>query len=350
MIENAYYSQEVHGPYELHDIGNLQLEDGGTIRGCKLAYATFGKLNAAKDNAILVPTWYSGTNKIIEQVFVGPGRALDPEKYFIVIVNQIGSGLSSSPHNTPAPGGMANFPHVRIGDDVRAQHKLATEHLGLSTLALVVGGSMGAQQTYEWAVRYPDMVKRAAPIAGTAKNTDHDFLFTETLVDAITSDPGFNKGFYSSAADVREGLLRHAKMWAVMGWSTEFFQEGRQKLLGFTSLDDFIINFMFAYFSVMDPNDLLCMAWKWQRGDVSRHTGGDLRAALARIKAKTFVMPMTSDMFFTPADCQREWRLIPDAEFRPIQTIDGHLALFGADPAALGQIDKNLIELLATKV
>ena len=94
----------------------------------------------------------------------------------------------------------------------------------MKSLALVVGGSMGAQQTYEWAVRYPDMVKRAAPIAGTAKNTIHDFLFTETLVEAITSDPGFNKGFYASSADVREGLLRHAKMWAVMGWSTEFFQ------------------------------------------------------------------------------------------------------------------------------
>ena len=78
MIENSYYSQDVHGPYELHDIGNLDLEDGGTIRACKLAYATFGKLNAAKDNAILVPTWYSGTSKIIEQVYVGQGRASIP--------------------------------------------------------------------------------------------------------------------------------------------------------------------------------------------------------------------------------------------------------------------------------
>jgi homoserine O-acetyltransferase len=91
--------------------------------------------------------------------------------------------------------------------------------------------------------------------------------------EAITSDPGFNKGFYSSPADVREGLLRHAKMWAVMGWSTEFFQQGRRKALGFSSMDDFIINFMYAYFSPMDPNDLLCMAWKAQRADVSRHTG-----------------------------------------------------------------------------
>ena len=233
---------------------------------------------------------------------------------------------------------------------MRAQHKLVTEKFGITRFALVAGGSMGAQQTYEWAVRYPDMVARAAPIAGTAKNTVHDFLFTETLVDAITSDPGFKGGFYASNADVREGLLRHAKMWAVMGWSTEFFQQNRHKLLGFSSLDDFIVNFMNGYFSVMDPNDLLCMAWKWQRGDVSRHTHGNLVEALARIKAKTFVMPMTSDMFFPPADCQAEWRLIKDAEFRPIQTIDGHLALFGADPNALAQLDKNLNDLLAMKV
>jgi homoserine O-acetyltransferase len=350
MIDNHYYSQDMHGPYEVHDIGNLDLEEGGTIRGCKLAYATFGSLNAAADNAILIPTWYSGTNKIIEQVYIGQGRALDPDKYFIVIVNQIGSGLSTSPHNTPPPAGMGHFPLVRIGDDVRAQHKLISERFGLKSLALVVGGSMGAQQTYEWAVRYPDMVRRAAPIAGTARNTIHDALFTETLVDAITSDPGFNNGFYASGADVRDGLLRHAKMWAVMGWSTEFFQQNRHKVLGFSSVNDFIINFMFSYFSVMDPNDLLCQAWKWQHGDVSRHTGGDLRAALARIKARTFVMPMSSDMFFPPADCQAEWRLIPDAEYRPIDTIDGHLALFGADPNVLSQIDVNLKALLATKV
>jgi homoserine O-acetyltransferase len=209
---------------------------------------------------------------------------------------------------------------------------------------------MGAQQTYEWAVRYPSVVKRAAPIAGTARNTVHDFLFTETLVDAITSDPGFNNGFYTSPEDVRDGLLRHAKMWAVMGWSTEFFQRERHKALGFSSLDDFITNFMFAYFNAMDPNNLLCMAWKWQRGDVSRHTGGDLRAALSRITAKTYVMPMSSDMFFTVADCQAEWRLIPNAEFRPIDTVDGHLALFGADANALAQIDRNLKDLLAAPV
>jgi homoserine O-acetyltransferase/O-succinyltransferase len=349
MITNNYYSQEGHGPYELHDIGNLDLEEGGTIRGCKLAVASHGTLNAARDNAILIPTWYSGTSKIIEQVYIGKGRALDPDKYFIVVINQIGSGLSTSPHNTPDPDGMAAFPKVRIGDDVQAQHRLVTEKLGLRSLALVVGGSMGAQQTYEWAVRYPDMVKRAAPIAGTAKNTEHDFLFTETLCEAITSDPAFNGGNYKQSSDVRAGLKRHAKMWAVMGWSTEFYKRNRHAALGFPTVGQFIDEFMAGYFGPMDPNDLLCMAWKWQRGDVSRHTGGDLKAALSRISAKTFVMPINEDMFFPPRDCEVEQRLIRGSEFRPIRSIDGHLALFGADPEAISQIDSHLKELLETR-
>jgi len=350
MIANDYYGQEGHGPYELIDIGTLDLEEGGSIDNCRLAFATHGKLNAAKDNAILVPTWYSGTSKIIEQVYIGPGRALDPDKYFIVVVNQIGNGLSTSPHNTGGALSMANFPKLRIGDDVRAQHRLLTEKFGIRSLALVVGGSMGAQQTYEWAVRYPEMVQRAAPIAGTAKNTDHDFLFTETLVEAITSDPGFKNGGYASSADVAAGLKRHAKMWAVMGWSTEFYQRGRPAALGFPTLREFIDNFMTGYFAPMDPNALLSMAWKWQRGDVSRHTGGDLAAALGRVKAKTFVMPVSHDMFFPPADCQAEQKLIAGSEFRPLASVDGHLALFGADPEFLKQLDGHLTALLASPV
>lgn len=348
MIRNDYYSPENHGPFELYDVGDLKLEEGDTLKGCKLAVATHGKLNAKKDNAILVPTWYSGTSKFMEQVYIGPGRALDPEKYFIVVVNQIGSGLSTSPHNTKGPQAMSKFPHVRIGDDVRAQHKLLTERFGIERLALVTGGSMGAQQTYEWAVAYPDMVARAAPIAGTAKNTDHDFLFAETLVEAITSDPAFHGGEYKHSGDVAAGLRRHAKLWGVMGLSTAFYQAGRPAQVGHDSLGSFV-EFLVGYFAPMDPNDLLCMAWKWQRGDVSRHTNGDLKAALGRIKARTMVMPVSHDMFFPPADCEAEAKLVPHAQFKPLQSIDGHLALFGMDPAFLQQLDENLKALLADK-
>ena len=123
MAAEAYYSQELHGPFETFDLGDLDLEDGGRLRGARLAYATHGTLSPAKDNAILVTTWFSGTSKIMEQVYIGAGRALDPEKYFIVIADQIGDGLSSSPHNTPPPFNGPRFPRVRIGDDVVAQQR-----------------------------------------------------------------------------------------------------------------------------------------------------------------------------------------------------------------------------------
>ncbi|MEC5423299.1 alpha/beta fold hydrolase [Virgibacillus sp. C22-A2] len=347
MINNTFYSQENHGPYELYDLGDFELEDGGKIPDCKLAYSTYGELNETKDNAIVVPTWFSGTSKDYE-TYIGEGRALNPTKYFIIAINQIGNGLSTSPHNSPTP---SDFPNVRIGDDVRAQYQLITEKFGIKELALVVGASMGAQQTYEWAVRYPDMVNRAAPIAGTAKNTQHDFLFTKTLMEAITSDPGWNEGNYQSNTEVADGLKRHADIWAVMGLSTEFYQQEKWKLFGVETLDEFISGFLQPLFQMMDPNNLLAMAWKWQRGDVSRNTNGNLQEALGRIKAKMFVMPIDEDMFFPPRDCEAEQKLIPNSELRVIYSIAGHFGLFGGEGAYYhDQIDKHLNELLATSV
>lgn len=350
MSTNNYYSQENHGPFQLFELGDFQLESGGTIRGCQLAYTTFGELNEQKDNAILITTWYSGTSKIMEQVYVGAGHAIDPAKYFVIIINQIGNGLSSSPHNTAPPFGGAAFPRVRIGDDVRAQHQLLTEKFGIDTLALVMGGSMGAQQTWEWAVRYPDMVKRAAPIAGTAKNTPHDFLFTKTLNEAITSDPAWEGGWYTEPHAVRQGLRRHADIWSVMGYSTEMFKQELWRELGFSSLEDFCVGFTQGYFLPMDPNNLLCMAWKWQRGDVSRNTAGNLEQALGRVTAKMFVMPIESDMFFPPQDCEDHQKMVPNSELRVIETHWGHLGLFGMDPKYIEQVDHHLNELLDFEV
>ncbi len=348
MIENSFYSPEFHGEYEHASIGSLDLEEGGSIRDCRLTYATFGELNAAKDNAILITTWFSGTHQIWREVYIGSDHALNPEQYFIVCVNQIGNGLSVSPHNSEGDIAMSKFPKVRIGDDVVAQERLLREHFGIEQLELVVGGSMGAQQTYEWAVRFPDKVKRAAPIAGTAQNTPHDFLFTETLNEAIWSDPGWNGGEYQSNEDVVEGLKRHAHLWGTMGLSTEFWKQEGWRALEFESREEFLTGFLEPYFTVMDPNALLAMGWKWQRGDVARHTDGDLAAALGRITAKTFVMPIDEDMFFPPRDCQPEQEMIPGSELHVIEDVQGHLGLFGVAPTFMPQIDEHLGDLLAT--
>ena len=350
MIENGFYTSEFHGEYDVVSIGRLDLEEGGSIPDCRLAVTTWGELNEARDNAILITTWFSGTHQIWRDVYVGPEHALNPDRYFVVAVNQIGNGLSVSPHNADGENGllaMANFPKVRIGDDVVAQERLLREHFGIERLALVVGGSMGAQQTYEWAVRFPDKVRRAAPIAGTARNTPHDFLFTKSLVEAITSDPGWNGGEYKSHTEVEAGLARHAGIWAVVGLSTEFWKQEVWRGLEFTSMEQFLTGFLEPYFTVMDPNDLLAMAWKWQRGDVARHTGGDLAAALGRITARTFVMPIDEDMFFPPRDCRAEQELVPGSELRVIEDIGGHLALFGTAPTFVPQVDRHLGELLS---
>lgn len=350
LVKNDFYSQENVGPYEFYHLGDFELEDGGIIPDLKLAYRTHGKLNSAKDNVIVVPTWFSGTSKDYE-AYIGVDRALNPDQYFIIVINQIGNGVSSSPHNSPEPIAMANFPNVRIGDDVRAQHQFITEKFGIEEIALVVGGSMGAQQTYEWAVRYPDMVKRAAPIAGTAKNTVHDYLFTKTLIDAITSDPGWNGGNYSSHLEVAEGLKRHADIWSVLGLSTEFYKQEKWKLFGLETVEEFTEGFLQPLFQSFDPNALLTMGWKWQRGDVSRNTGGNLEEALGRIKAKVFVMPIDEDMFFPVRDCEAEQKLIPNSELKVIKSVCGHFGLFGAEGADYhNQIDEYLNELLAIKV
>lgn len=347
MLTNNYYTKKIHNEYQMVPLGDFVLESGMVIRDCQLAISTFGELNESKNNAILVTTWFSGTNKAMEDIFIGEGRALDPSKYFIVVVNQICNGLSTSPQNVPIPFNASCFPNVRISDDVRAQHQLLTEYFNITSLELVVGGSMGAQQVYEWAVRYPEMVKRAAPIAGTAQTTPHCKLLSETLVEAITSDPEWKNGFYREASSVHMGLRRHARQWGVIGFSTEAWKQEKWRELGFYSEEDFLVGFLENYFLPMDPNVLIKCAWKWQNGDVSRNAGGDLKAALNRIKAKVFVMPIDEDIFFPPRDCQIEAEMISNAEFRPIKSIWGHLGLFGLEQSYYDQIDSLLNELLA---
>ena len=167
------------------------------------------------------------------------------------------------------------------------------------------------------------------------------------MIEAIESDPGFNGGDYPSNAEVEAGLRRHAGIWAVMGLSTEFYQNESWRAFGFDDALTFRREFLEATFLSMDPNALLCMAWKWQRGDVSRLTDGDLAAALGRITAKTFVMPIDEDMFFPPRDCAREQALIKNSEMRVIHSDAGHLALFGMEPGYLKQVDDALGDLLA---
>ncbi|MCU7931019.1 MAG: alpha/beta fold hydrolase [Candidatus Thiodiazotropha sp. (ex Codakia rugifera)] len=349
MHENPYYTAEQHGDYDLFGLGDFVLEHGATLRNASLAYKTFGRLNKDADNAILFPVMFSGTHAAMVP-YVGKDLALDPDRYFIVIPNQIGGGLSTSPHNTQGPYSTAAFPELSIGDDVRAQHTLLTDHLGVKSLQLVTGWSMGAQQTYEWAVRYPHMVKRAAPIAGTAKTTPHCALYVDVFSAALCADPAWANGTYGSASDVYQGLRRMARVFAMMGASAELFNKEHWSNYGFSSVEDFLRGFWENWFLPMDPNNLLCMAKKWRSGDVSQHKDGDLEAALNSITAKVFVIAFEQDMFIAEADCRHEQKMIADSELISIPSQWGHFSMLGVANEDFQAIDASLARLLATPV
>ena len=337
------------GDYEIFDLGDVRLQGGATIRGCKLAYKTFGALSPAKDNAIVYPTWYSGQHYDNEWL-VGAGMALDPATQFIIIPNMIGNGLSSSPSNTPEPYNGPRFPKVTACDNVRMQHRLVTEKFGIERLRLVVGWSMGALQTFHWGALYPDMVERIAPFCGSAKCSRHNFVFLEGVKAALTADAAFQDGWYE--AKPAKGLRAMARVYAGWGLSQAFYREELDlKALGYSSLEDFLVAFWEGFFLPKDANNLLAMLWTWQNGDISANElyGGEFRKALGAIRARAYVMPGQTDLYFPPEDSQFEVSHMPNAEYVPVPSIWGHFAGGpGTNPEDVRFLDGKLKELLGS--
>lgn len=342
---SGYYTEEIHGPHEYLDLGGFVLSSGRTLPAAQLAYKAFGDLNAAKDNAILLPHMYSGTAAYME-TFIGEGRPLDPSRYFLILPAQFGSGFGSSPSTTLPPFDRGAFPPVTIADDVRAQHALVRDHFGIERLALVSGWSMGGMQTYEWAVRHPEMVERAMPLAACARTPDHDKLFIDVHTELLRSDPAFANGFYRDSADVGVGLRRHALALALMGATPDMFRHEVWRELGFATMEDYVEGFVQAYFLPMDPNNLLCQARKWREADVGWEHGSTAEA-LGRISARTIVVAFKGDAFFPPEDIEAEAAQIPGAEYRAVGSVWGHFTMFNLRAEDTAEIDALYAEILA---
>ena len=198
---------------DVFELGDVKLQSGATLHTARLAYKTHGKLNIAADNAVVVPTFYGGRHGDYEGM-IGPEHALDPERYFIVVVDMFCNGLSSSPSNTAAPFNGPKFPSITHWDNVHCQHRLLTERLGVRRLALATGFSMGGQQANHWAAIFPDMVERLAPWCASAKTAPHNWVFLEGVKAALLADAGFQGGLYRHAPE--RGIRAFARVWA--GW------------------------------------------------------------------------------------------------------------------------------------
>lgn len=190
-------SQPAEGSQQFADFGDFKLQNATVIHDFKVGYRTLGKLNADKSNAILWPTWLGGTSQDLLG-FIGPGKVLDSSKYFVVLVDAIGNGVSSSPSNSKEQP-LMKFPKFTIRDMVDAEHRLVTDVLHLSHLHAVMGISMGGMQTFSWALTYPDFMDVAIPMAGSPQSTSFDRLLWTIEIDAIESDPAWNDGNPSKA-------------------------------------------------------------------------------------------------------------------------------------------------------
>jgi homoserine O-acetyltransferase len=329
------------------ELGDVQLQSGATLCNARLVYKTYGQLNGQGDNVILVPTFYGGRHADYDSM-IGSDHALDPGRYFIVVVNMLCNGLSSSPSNTLSPCNGPEFPSVTHWDNVHCQHRLLTQRLGVRRLALATGFSMGGQQANHWAAIFPDMVQRLAPWCSSARTAPHNWVFLEGVKAALLADSEFNGGCYSHAP--QRGIRAFARVWAGWGPSQAFYRNALYRSLGHSSPGDHMIEFWEANFLRFDANDLLGMLNTWQRSDISDNPiyRGDYPAALRAITAKTIMLPSATDLYFPVADNAWQMQHMRDAELRPIPSDWGHIAgAPGLHAPDMAFLDAALRELLS---
>jgi len=309
--------------YEQFNLGDVTLLSGVILPSAKMAYKTYGRLNASGDNAILLPTFYTGTHKRNEGFF-GSGRAIDPNKHFIVSVNMFGNGLSSSPSNTSAPYDGPRFPLITLWDNISSQHKLLTEHLKVKRLALVTGWSMAGCQAYQWAAQFPDIVNAILPFCSSAKTSPHNFVFLEGVKAALCADQNWKEGNYVSPPV--NGLKAFARIYAGWAFSQTFYREKLYKKLGFNTIEDLLVNWENDHIENWDANNLLAKLATWQVNDISvgPHYKNDIKKALQSIRAQTILIPCTQDLYFRPEDNVFEAQHIPNVEIRPYDSPWGH--------------------------
>src|SRR5262245_54407054 len=218
-LTQALAAQEAAKPRiekpEVHEfiIKNFHTESGVVLPEAKVVYGTYGKLNAASDNVVLLPSHYMATHVGYEWL-IGPDRALDPAKLFLVATELFGNGHSSSPSNTSEPFHGPRFPVTTIRDNVEVVHRLLTEELKITHVRAIIGFSMGAEQAFQWAVSHPAFADRIVATAGTAKAWPHGVVRLEGQITALTTDPEFKGGDYTSPP--RKGIEAYGMMW--LGW------------------------------------------------------------------------------------------------------------------------------------
>ncbi|MDO5686470.1 MAG: homoserine O-acetyltransferase [Neisseria sp.] len=339
------------------------LQNGETLPRFDLMIETYGQLNAAGSNAVLICHALSGNHHVAGRHsaedkyagwwdnMVGPGKPIDTDKFFVVGLNNLGgchgsSGpLSIHPHSGKAYG--ADFPIVTVKDWVRTQAMLA-DVLGIATWAAVVGGSLGGMQALQWAMDFPERIRHALVIAAAPKLSTQNIAFNDVARQAILTDPDFHGGFYAEHGTSPKRGLRIARMMghitylAEDGLGEKFGRDLKNKDYRFDFDVDFEVESYLRYqgdkfADAFDANTYLLMTKALDYFDPAREHDNNLQAALAHVRAKFFVASFSSDWRFSPARSQEIVRALIRAEknvqYAEIESSFGHDAFLMEDAA-----------------
>lgn len=210
-------------------LGDLKLTSGEIITDSQIGYRTYGKLSSTRDNVVVMPTWHTGSTWDLERFqVVGPGKLLDTNRYFVITIDALGNGISTSPSNSEYQPG-ANFPQVSIADMVHSQYRLLTETLEIQSVHAVIGISMGGMQTFQWSRQYPDYMNKAIAIDGSPYLTSYDVIQWQTHLDIVKLMQESNRSNSEIAAVL-------APLNLLTLWTPDYFVENVAR----ADLDDFL--------------------------------------------------------------------------------------------------------------
>jgi len=349
-IPSAHAHWPGQPPHQMAQLSELQLEGGGIIHNFRMSYVTHGKLNAAKDNAILFQHGFAGNHHQFDHM-IGPGRPLDTDKYFIICPDALGATQTDFEHTTsPTNSGLKmKFPFYNGRDMVGAQYRLVTEFLRIPRLLAVTGFSSGGDHSVQFAVSYPQFMDGIIPMVGGALWGTQARFRGRLGLSIIESCQGWSGGNYD--VNPNQCAANAVSVWVRDFYSQEWWNQNLDTPEAYTkwrnTWGDYFID-------VQDTRDLYYRIVANARGRVGDTPGfdEDLNKALGSIKAKTLFLYSPRDEFYLPMHVEAQAKAIPQARALPIDSPGGHWICCNADPQAtriLGESIRGFLEELSTQ-
>ena len=288
LFTTVCFSQR--GEQDFAALGDFKLGSGETILDCRIGYRAFGKLNADRSNIVVLTSWFTGrTGEMVR--LLGRGKLIDTSKYYVVAIDALGNGISSSPSNSQLQPRM-KFPKFTIVDLVNSEYQLLTEALGIHHVRAVFGSStIGGQATLQWIVSYPQFMDKAVAMSASPRLTPYNLLFQQALRDAIITDPIWKDGNY----DVQPGTRPVAELASLIDFTPDTYNESHNR-------EDVpaAISAMANRIAQFDANDLLRQSEAISEHDISREFGGSMEKAAGAVRAKALIIVSASERIVNP--------------------------------------------------